>query len=533
MTFELPSPRFDETWSSRLREVRETGDRRATFALLEALFYEPLGASALDELCATLTALEDPRCVAPLEAALLDEARPTIVRAASLEVLQCVPRDEPARESVQAWLHDADPLVRAHGVAFLDAPDGGRLAAAMRDPDTLVRRSAAEAVVSLVRTSSLVDAVQRALRDVDPIVREAACRAALFDEPLPVLFDVLRLLGDHEPCVRRAACDALEDFPCVSVLLALADSRGVGDDPGTVDVALATVVRRVAFGLEGAEGSARRRLERWAAPASWVLEGARRDAARPRPERGDGEDVGGGHELPRALVDVDAAARVLSDDDASPGAQREMLLARSWTRAGDAGLAVLEDCATHSSWALRNGAAIALYDVAGGGNSRAMDRLTALSDDTEVIVRRTAVEALARLGDRRALPGARALLGDSRSRATAGDVALDAISRLAPEQEAAAAVLGELACDDDRDGLLLGAVHLAERLGLEAAGPELAHVASEPVVSGVGCHVAALRALRGFGQRPPDLDLSHLEGLDHLDVQRELGAWDWRGPRYG
>jgi hypothetical protein len=29
------------------------------------------------------------------------------------------------------------------------------------------------------------------------------------------------------------------------------------------------------------------------------------------------------------------------------------------------------------------------------------------------------------------------------------------------------------------------------------------------------------------------MDLSRLEPLDHLEVQRELGEWGWRGARYG
>ena len=56
-------------------------------------------------------------------------------------------------------------------------------------------------------------------------------------------------------------------------------------------------------------------------------------------------------------------------------------------------------------------------------------------------------------------------------------------------------------------------------------------VAADVVASDAERH-AALRALRtlGPGARP---DLAHLESVDHLDVQAELGAWDWHGPRYG
>ena len=32
---------------------------------------------------------------------------------------------------------------------------------------------------------------------------------------------------------------------------------------------------------------------------------------------------------------------------------------------------------------------------------------------------------------------------------------------------------------------------------------------------------------------PQRLEIRHLEALDHMEVQRELGEWDWAGARYG
>jgi HEAT repeat protein len=118
-------------------------------------------------------------------------------------------------------------------------------------------------------------------------------------------------------------------------------------------------------------------------------------------------------------------------------------------------------------------------------------------------------------------------------RPIAGDDALALVAELGRRADAERAVLAELARTDDRDGLWLGAIHLAARLEMEAAVPHLRRIASSPVVASVLPHVAALAALRALGRRGNGLDLSRLESLDHLEVQRELGEWGWKTGRYG
>src|SRR5256885_7985501 len=58
-----------------------------------------------------------------------------------------------------------------------------------------------------------------------------------------------------------------------------------------------------------------------------------------------------------------------------------------------------------------------------------------------------------------------------------------------------------LARPDDRDGLHLGAIHVARQLEIAAAVPHLVRIAEEPVIASVLPHVAALAALRGLGHR--------------------------------
>ena len=121
---------------------------------------------------------------------------------------------------------------------------------------------------------------------------------------------------------------------------------------------------------------------------------------------------------------------------------------------------------------------------------------------------------------------------DERHRPLAGDVALSAIVALADQTTATNAVRAELDREDDIDGMRLGAIHQAECLGLTSAIPSLERIVEAPVVAGVACHVASLRTLRGLGDRSVP-DVAHLADLDHLDVQREMGAWGIRGARYG
>ncbi len=54
-----------------------------------------------------------------------------------------------------------------------------------------------------------------------------------------------------------------------------------------------------------------------------------------------------------------------------------------------------------------------------------------------------------------------------------------------------------------------------------------------PIVGSVRVHVDALRTLRELGHDPALIHLQHLQDVDHLHLQAELGEWGWRGGRYG
>jgi HEAT repeat protein len=510
-------------WTACLGQVRETGDRRASLPLLDRFLDPATDDDRRAEIAATLRTLEDLRCAEPLLRAVLDTDLGIDLRSLALEVYGGIPIDAATREQALLWARSPDVVIRAFGVRSLDVPDGETLAAAARDPAPLVRYAAVGAMASITRTKPLVEAARRALSDDDATIREAACRVALFDEPLDTTHELVRALSDDSMAVRVAACDALEDFPRISVLLALADARGDSESGLAAHLAFDGIVRRVRASMAEASPRARRRLGRWAEPVGWLLDGPESelmdidafddalDAVEPRPED----------------VDVDEAESVLFDDDAPPSAQRRMLVSRSWAEAGEAGRSLLRRCADSPNWSLRQGAAIALTEI------RAPDDLVALAADPEPVVRRAAFEGLRKLDEPRGLAAARETLADPVMRPTAGDDALAVVAEFARPAEAARTIVAELARPDDRDGLWLGAIHLARELEIESAAPHLARIAEGPITSSVLPHVAALSALRELGGPRSRPDLSHLERIDHLEIQRELGEWDWHGSRYG
>ncbi len=552
MTRKPPARARAREWLPRLAAVRIREDRRASLPLLSLFLSDELDDDERGDVASTLAALEDVRCAAALERAILDPARPLDVRRLAIEVLSAIPCDAPPRDRVAEWVRARDPVVRAFGTRFLDVPEADEIAAAARDPEPLVRWAAVDTLASITRTPPLVQAIRAALCDDDPIVRETACRAALFDEPLEATWELLRALTDGVASVRGAACDALEDYPRVSVLLALADAATDGADGSAPRAALAAVVARVRNAFEEASPRACRRLERWIAPAAWLVDPphtspapevstsaseAEADAAA-APQRApagpgngneepdDDEDDDDDEQAGRP-VDLRRASRILLDPDGPPSLQRRLLLRRSWQRTGAAGLDVARACATSENWSLRQASAYAFGDLG------ATDDLLALAYDPQPVVRRSALEVLRDNGDRRGIDAARATLDDPWARPTAGDEALALIGSVAGEEEAERVVLDELSRPDDRDGLFLGAIHLAFHLRSELAVPALLAIVNAPVHASVLQHVAALEALRSLGHPRSRIDLHHLEGVDHLDVQRELGEWDWHGARYG
>jgi HEAT repeat protein len=527
-----PNPqagRPDPRWLERLEEIREDEDRGAVLPLLRWFLSGGLDEGRLVDVAETLRLLQDVRCAAPLERVVLDASAARQMRSVALQVLVSLPANGPSRERARALANDHDPLVRAYGLHFLPGLDAGLIVAGASDPDAVVRRAALDAMMSVTRTRPLVDALLRAFRDPDDGVRELACRVALFDEPVAATWGLLHCIADPCEDVRWAAYDALEDFPCVAVLLALADARGAGEDGAVAAAALDAVAAKVGRRMAEADPTSRRRLERWSGPVSWLLEEVL-FGLQLEPED---DDACTGH-LDAELQAATEAAQlggeqveaILTSDTAPHSVQRHLLVHGPWQRLGGRGLALARTASKSPQWTLREASVFALSDL------DARDDLLRVARDREPFVRRAALHLLRRIGEPRAVEAAREVLADPVHRPVAGDDALEVLVALGRVDEAERALVDELSRPDDRDGLFLGAIDLVRQRRVDRAVPALLAIVNAPVVASTGPHVRALRALRELGHRRDRIDLSHLEGLDHLEVQAELGAWDWRGGRY-
>jgi len=110
---------------------------------------------------------------------VLDASGPMLHRSLALEVHAAIPVDATPRAEARACARSPDAVVRAFGVRTLDVPDSDALATAASDPVPLVRYAAVDAIASIARTQSLVEATRRALGDEDAAVLELdAARAA-------------------------------------------------------------------------------------------------------------------------------------------------------------------------------------------------------------------------------------------------------------------------------------------------------------------------------------------------------------------
>lgn len=507
-------------------------DRSSSAELVERVL-DPGLDDERDDVVAELVALEDPRHAATLEEAVLDRTRPQSVREAAFDVLERLPRDDPPRAALRAWARSDDALVRCYGVGFCGPAEEDLLAEAARHRDPLVRLAALESMMACTRTRALVSAAVQCLGDDEPALREAACRVALFDEPLAMVRGLLRAIDDRESAVRWAAYDALADFPTVAVALALAEPRGPFEDREARDCARASVRTALRRGRENVPRAGRERFESWLRPAAWMLgppDEVRTDDVGPLGplRRSDGPDdegeADGGAPPP---VDLAVAERALLDPDTHPAVLRMHLFERGWSESGERGVRLVRACLERGDWLLRLGVAGPLRDL------RETSLLTRLAEDCEPVIARAGLAGLYRFDCDAGLDAARALLGDERARPVVGEDALEYVARFAPREETERVLVDELSRPDDRDGLFLSAAHGARRLESKACVPALLALVNAPVIGSVAAHGAALEALRSLGHPRAWIDLSALEDLDHLTIQFELAAWAHPGGRYG
>lgn len=512
---------------ARLPRVMDERDRSATLSLLPIVLSPTLDAADRAPFVAALASLEDPRVTEPLEQALRDRTASIELRAAALDILSSTPLRDRGPERVLADLRSRDPFVQAFGYDQVDAPLADWIPRGAASDAALVRRHAVDAACLLTRTRPLVRAVQTALDDPEPEVREAACRVAYFDEPLALGWPLIERLDDDDADVREAAHMALEEYPQVAVLLALADLDGASRDEGLVSDTLEALVNRIWAAMRRGSPRVRRAISEWLRPVRWLVDGAIAEGGE---REGTGDDGENG-ESERAFTRPDIESlhaevrEAVLDPDSPPQLVRHVLAAHDWSGASSRTASLLHACAESSCWELRGLACRGLAD------RRDVDVLLRTAGDPEGVVRGAALSSLATLdltdrsevGD--VLERARATLLDPWLRPVAGDSALAALVRHADRTEVVRALVDELSRAEDRDGLFRGVIAAVRRHRIEEAIPSLLAMVAAPVVASVNSHVDALVALRAMEHPRDRIHLSHLRGIDHLSVQAELAEW--------
>lgn len=529
-TRDAPSAEEVARWLDVLPGIVEERDRRAAPALVEIVLRARLDDVDRAPFVAALGSLEDVRVVPRLEQVLRDRTAPRPLRLAALEVLAATPLRDRGPDQVLADLRSRDDLIQAHGYDQLDAPLADWIPRGASSRSAVVRLHAVDAACLLSRTRPLVEVLRRALVDPAPPVREAACRAAYFDEPLALGFALTERLDDDDPDVRAAAHLALEEYPQVGVLLALGDLAGSSNDEGLAEATLETLVIRIWMALRAGDATVRRHVSEWLRPARWLVDEVIAAWDPSQDQLSDGpDDEDTGPIAPEGRASIAGLHREVIegvlDPDSSPDLLRLVLLAHDWTDADEHARDVLAACARSERWELRGLCCQALRDTGD------LEALLRAAGDPEGTIRGAALVGLAsspdltdeQAGD--ALQRAREALLDPWARPVAGDAALAVLTTHGTRTEAARALVDELSRAEDRDGLFHGALAAVRRMRVEEAVPALLAIVSAPVYASVHSHVGALRALRTLGHPRDRIHLRHLRGVDHLAVQVELAHW--------
>src|SRR5262245_27313831 len=200
--------------------IIEEANRRWTPQLLARLTTPGLGEEELDQLRDALTAVADPRTVAPLEAVVGSAADPDDVRRVASYALRMSELSyEPPEEVVRRWWHEGDEMLRRHALLSMEAfccPDIVRQIA--RDPaHPLQARALGLMQFRFDRRDDQAIKIA-ALGHPDPEMRELAAWVLFWVEP--VYAEDALLDATHDPVVAVAAeaANTLEYYPTKRVL---------------------------------------------------------------------------------------------------------------------------------------------------------------------------------------------------------------------------------------------------------------------------------------------------------------------------
>jgi HEAT repeat protein len=496
--------------------ITESADRRWTARLVERLVAPGLEADELEALAAALGVLADPRAVGPLEAVVLDPARPEAVRQAAVDALQHsdgwyrAPDD-----AVRRWWASGDPVLRLHALWSMDelcCPD--LLLAAAADPADPLQALAFGQMLWSFDTPEAVAVKRAGLSHPDPAVRRAAADSLLVDQPVAAEADLVAAAGDPDPGVAAQAIHLLRYYPTRAVVRRLHTLRDhadadIRDEAGNAFLGVRQSCR---FALYSHDPRREEHVRRWLEPVWDLLDINEEDVK--FDYRGRSRES---HLKPPSTVEEVLA--LLADPDASPGRRGAACRGVSWAACDESARSRLRDAfLTHPEPSVRGEAYRPFRQW------QDVDALVALATDPHPTVCRRAVWGLREMPPcPDFVPVMRTLLAREDHVVGHGDELIDAYARHAPPGEVVPYLAAVAADRGRREGVRSAAIHELWRLRAAAELAALAWVLTEPPPLTWRLHIVLLGAFADLGIAPPDL--ATLRAIDHLGLQEALAPF--------
>jgi HEAT repeat protein len=485
-------------------EISETLDRSWTFPLLERLASGELPDDERDRLVDTLCELEDWRAVEPLTRLLEDRGADVAAREDAGGVLRCLgPELDPVR--LRRWWTSGDGLLQEFALV-LGAGDAPLVEAIASDPRHPLHEQGIRRMAFGFGAPRFQALKIAALGHADPLVREAAADALVWDEPVAAEGPLLGATADPVVEVAVAAADALRHYPSRRVLEHLDRLRREAAEP------LREMAGDSFTDLRGSFLSsllAAGPLRGWMAPVLDLLAFSAEEL-HPVPDRPWERPPSRRQALPAEVL-----LRDYTDPDGPWADRRRRLRDADWTALADGDRARLRPwLRSHPDPFVRESAcrAFADWDDADG--------LLALLCDPQPDVRRAAAFHLAGPSPR---PWVAAITWEHLSRADVTGVhASETLRSYVRHADRADWVprLTTLVLSDEREDVRTTAVGVLSAAGAAEAVASLLGLLEQPPDVTWAVHIALLAACDRLELAPPGLDA--LAEVDNLHLAEAL-----------
>jgi HEAT repeat protein len=489
-------------------QVRDTGNRSWTFALLDEVRSASASESERGEAFRTLAYLEDYRSVGPLTAMVEDNRLPGSVREAASKVLRDID-DTTTPERRRAWWDSGDQVMMTHALRVMERSEADIVAVVAGDDRHPLQALALDAMTFGFDQAEYQPIKIRALDHPDARVRRVAADVLLWDEPVAAEGALVRAATDPSVDVAVAAVDTLEYYPTRRVLRALADLADTAID--RVRVVAAKSFERVRGDFEDAVSSGCREeaafLRDWVKPVADLLrwpDPVEDDEAWSLPVR-----------MPRLTISESAVLALVLDPDGEWAPRHRALLEIAWEAFGPSERERLSKVlTTHPDPGVRAiaGAPLAAWSMG--------EELAGLTVDPSFAVRKSAMYSLGLVTRDPAL----AVPAWEYLWCTSGTTAYEALRTYvahAPAEEAKPRLV-ELAQTDARESVRNTAVSCLVDLGASREIASLVPLLAEPPGVTWAVHIQILEGLRKLGLPAPALD--GLAAVDNLHLVRSVIA---------